>query len=348
VYLLLGEERYLRNSVTAELRKAAMAGGIAGLNDDQFNASSATPQQVVAAARTLPMLAKWRWVLVSDVERWEGKAETESKAQDLAVLADYLTQPSPSTLLVLSAEKLTGKNRLLTAAKKLNGVVECAALPRNELLTWLSAQANSRKTPVSRSAAELLLEVIGTELSALEEAIERLSLFAGAGKNIDETTVEQLIPIVPTATVWELLDAIARRKVRSALETLARVYDPSDRGLRLIGLLLWSARQLLRFQGARQRGMGREEAAKAAGIPPFKARDVEATARELSPAELESWLIALRDADLALKGGSRRPPQNVLESLVLQLCGAPALGSPQATSQPSPSGKASAAPFTGQ
>jgi DNA polymerase-3 subunit delta len=98
------------------------------------------------------------------------------------------------------------------------------------------------------------------------------------------------------------------------------VYDPQDRGLRLLGVLAWSTRQLLRFDAAVRGGASPDQAAVRAGAPPFKARELSQQVKALSRAELERGPELLARLDLELKGGSRRPPQAVLESAILRLC----------------------------
>jgi DNA polymerase III subunit delta len=77
-------------------------------------------------------------------------------------------------------------------------------------------------------------------------------------------------------------------------------------------------RQLLSFEAALRSGARPEDAAKAAGVPPFRARELSARIRGVSRGELERWLVALAEADLALKG-SRRPARAVLETLLLAM-----------------------------
>jgi DNA polymerase-3 subunit delta len=120
--------------------------------------------------------------------------------------------------------------------------------------------------------------------------------------------------------VWQLVDAVGRRDAGRALRALSEVYDPSDRGLRLVGVLAWSTRQLLKFESATRAGSRPPEAAKAAGVPPFKARELADQVRLLSREKLEGWLATLSEVDLALKGGTARPPRAVMEEAVLSLC----------------------------
>jgi DNA polymerase-3 subunit delta len=153
------------------------------------------------------------------------------------------------------------------------------------------------------------------------DAVERLCLYAGEGAEVTEEHVAECLVRLRTATIWELVDAVGRRDVGRALTTLHDVYDPQDRGIRLVGVLAWSARQLVKFESATRAGLAPEEAARRAGAPPFKARELARQARRIPRAELERWLETLSGVDLALKGGSKRPAKAVLEHAILELCG---------------------------
>src|SRR5690606_14081220 len=69
VYLLVGSERLFSDQVVRALKEATLVGGVAGLNEDQFTAGEVEVDAVLAAARTLPMMARRRWVLVRQLER---------------------------------------------------------------------------------------------------------------------------------------------------------------------------------------------------------------------------------------------------------------------------------------
>jgi DNA polymerase-3 subunit delta len=145
-------------------------------------------------------------------------------------------------------------------------------------------------------------------------------LYVGDGAEIGEDAVATCIVRLRTASVWELVSAIGRRDAGRALAALADVYDPQDRGLRLLGVLAWSTRQLLRFDAALRAGASPDRAAIAAGAPPFKARELSQQLKALPRADLERWPELLARLDLELKGGTRRPPLAVLESAILKLC----------------------------
>lgn len=324
VYLVAGDEPFLASNVVLALKAAAIKGGVAGLNEEQFQAGESDVDRAISAARTLPMMAKRRFVLVRGVERWEPKAggKSEGKLTDkdpLEKLCDYAKAPATSTVLVL-AGALDKRRKLYTQAKADGFLVVCDPLARADLPHWIEERVRARGCKVSPSVADLLAELTGPELSPVADAVERVCLYVGDGNEITEDAVSTCVVRLRTASVWELVSAVGRRDAGAALTALADVYDPQDRGLRLLGVLAWSTRQLLRFESALRGGASPDQAAIRAGAPPFKARELSQQVKALSRAELERWPELLASLDLELKGGSRRPPQAVLEAAILRLC----------------------------
>ncbi len=166
----------------------------------------------------------------------------------------------------------------------------------------------------------LLAAIAGPQLSSVDDAIERLSLYVGAGSAIDGDAVSTCVARVRAADTWALVEAVGARDLGRALTTLADAYDPREGGLMLLGALAWSVRQLARFQAALESGASTEEAARRAGaLNMYRARELAAKARTMRSKEVERWLLVLAETDLALKS-SRRTPDAVLEGMLTQLC----------------------------
>lgn len=319
-YLIVGEEQFLVRAAVGALRRATLSGGIEGLNDDVFDAAETSIEQVLAAARTLPMMAPKRFVFIRQIERWEGKETKQKGTGALDRLLEYATHPAESTVLVATAATLDKRRRLYTAARKADFLVTCDPLSLSQLSSWVRERAKTLGHPIDPSAVELIANLCGPELSQVDDALERLSLYVGARNPItEEATAECVVRVRPT-TVWELVSAVGERDLGRALSALEQVFEPQDRGLRLLGVLAWQTRQLLKFESARRSGASPEEAAKRAGAPPFKANDLARQVKRIPKAQLESWLPALSRLDLALKGGSQRPAKAILEHALIQLC----------------------------
>lgn len=331
VWLLTGEERLLRDQALAAITKAALAGGLAELNLDKFTAGEASIDKVLAATRTVPMMAKRRVVFVRGLERWDssaaghGEAEGEGEADIKALppldrLAEYAKTPIDTTVVVLVAEKLDGRRKLVAAAKKGGFLVDCATVDGRQLPGWIAARAQAKGHTIDHDTCELIAQIAGPELSYLDDVIERLSLYVGQGKPITEDAVATCVTRVRLADTWKLVDAASTKDLGKVLALFADVYDPRDRGLPLVGAIAWSLRQLLKLDSALREGASIDEAARAAGIyPAFRARDHAKKLKAFRPRELERWLVVVQETDVALKS-SRRSADAILEEMFTRLC----------------------------
>lgn len=328
VYLVVGEERVLSDRVINTLRSVALQGGAADFNQEVVTAGEVGVDRVLSAVRTVPMMAPRRFVLVRSVERWEPSAaasqsKTKTKTKEASVqpmdkLTDYVQQPVDTACLVLVAPKLDKRRKIVTVAKKAGFLVECEPITRNALPRFITQEASQRGHDMAHDVADLLAEIAGPELAGVLDAIERLSLYVGDRAPITTDDVAACVTRIRPESVWTLVGAVARRDAATALSVLFDVYEPQDRGLRLVGVLAWSTRQLLRFAVAFRGGASPEQAAVAAGAAPFKAREMAGQVRNLEIQEIERWLRILAETDLALKG-SRRPSRAVLESAILTM-----------------------------
>jgi len=317
MYVVVGEERLLRDQVVAELRTASLAGGLADFNEDRFTAGEADVEAVIAAARTVPMMARRRFVIVRGAERWDA-SEGATSAFDR--LAEYATSPVDSTCLVIVGSKLDGRRRLAVAARKQGFMVTCDPLDARAVPAWIAGRCEAKGHIIDREVAELLAALAGPDLSTLDDAIERLSLYAGPAAPIDEVAVGACVARVRTADTWAMVDAVGARDLARAVRTLDDAYDPRDRGLPLLGALAWSVRQLAKYQAALASGAGPDEAARIAGVfQPHRARELAAKARAIPAREVERWILVLAETDMALKG-SRRTPEAILEDMLTRLC----------------------------
>ena len=317
LYLVAGEERLLRDEVVRELRAASLGGGVAAFNEDKFTAGESAVDTILSAARTVPMMAPRRFVLVRSAERWDS-AEAEGSPFDR--MAEYAGAPVDSTCLIIVATKIDGRRKLMTQARKQGFLVACEPLDSRSLPGWIADRFAAKGHAVDRDVAELLAALAGPDLSSVDDAVERLSLYAGPGAAVDEAAVGACVARVRTADTWALVDAVGGRDLGKALRTLADAYDPRERGLPLLGALAWSIRQLTRYQAAIESGASQDEAAKRAGVfQPYRARELAAKARAVRPREVERWMLVLAETDLALKS-SRRNADSILEDMLTRLC----------------------------
>ncbi len=319
LYIVTGDDSFLRDQVVAAIRAASLGDAVADFNEDKFTAGEVDVERVVSAARTVPMMSSRRFVLVRGVERWDVGDSEKKSVGPLDALAAYAASPIASTCVVLCASKLDGRRKLSALAKKGDFVVTCDPIARSALPKWVVDRCAALGHTVETDVADFIAEIAGPELAYVSDAVERLSLYVGEKAPITEQAVSECVVRVRRADTWALVAAVGARDLKAALRLLVDVYDPRDRGLLLLGAIAWSMRQLAKYHAAVSVGASSEEAAQKAGVPPFRARELVMRAKSVQTRDVERWLITLAETDLALKS-SRKPPDAILEEMLIRLC----------------------------
>jgi DNA polymerase-3 subunit delta len=311
LYFVYGKERFLVDRAVDLLRQRVLDPRTKDFNYELFTGKDARAASIVQAARTLPMMARRRLVLVRDLD--------EMKADEMAQLVPYVTAPCRETCLVLVADKADQRLKLVAACKKHGVLLKLDPLYERELPGFVREEARARGVKFEPGAAELLCDEIGADLGQLADAVERLAIFVGGDRAVSAGDVEATVASTRQRSVFELANAVGEGSRARALEVLGAMLASRESGVRIVALLarhvrqLWSARELL----ARGR-MSKFDLAAALGIPPFFADGIEAQARRFDRAGFQRMHAALYRADLALKS-SRLDDGRILEQLVLEM-----------------------------
>jgi DNA polymerase-3 subunit delta len=314
VYLLVGTERLLVERAVSALRNAIDSKGVPGFNVEVFDGKGLDAARVISAARTLPMMAETRLVLLRHVDAMTPTEQTH--------LAAYLDDPSDSTCLVLTGTKLDGRAKLAKLAKKKGYLVETKPLRGRELREFVGAEAASRQHKIMPQAVEALVDAVGDDLAAIDDALERLSLFVGAGQRIDAEAVRMCVTRIRVESVWSLVDAIGLKDRRKGITAAQSLLDDREPPLRLLAMVARQLRMVARMREALSEGLRPQDAAKRAGAPPFKAADLTESARRFTADSLGDAFALIAQTDKALKS-SKRPPDVILQDAVLELCADP-------------------------
>lgn len=308
--VLVGDESFLIGRAVDALRRAVVGEGPRGFNEDIFEGKGTKAASVLSAAQTLPMMASTRLVLLRHVDQM---TPTEQ-----AALGEYLLAPAETTCLVMTAHKLDGRGKLAKAAKKSKAWVDAKPLRRGALRGFAQAEARSRGHALLGPAVDALLDALGEDVAAVDDALERLSLFVGPGAAIDADAVHACVTRVRADSIWALVDAVGLRQRDKALAAASSLLADREPPLRILAMVARQLRMVARMRQALADGLRGADAAKQAGAPPFKADELARAAKRFRLSELGTAFETLSEVDLMLKG-SRRPPETILQEGILRL-----------------------------
>jgi DNA polymerase-3 subunit delta len=332
VYFIYGEEELLVEEALKRLRDLLSAEVDADFNIEVFEAPEAGAERIVDSAETVPMMSSRRLVIARDVDR------LTRKEQD--VLSAYLDRPNPDTTLVLVAHipghgeqrdsktlKRVEASSLFKKGKVVGEVMKFSMAGRGrqqKIEEWVGKAFKKRGKRIDPAALQMLLERVGRELRDLEDAVERLSLFASDRNTIEMSDISEVVVSAAEQPIFELVDAVADRRRDISIYLLNILLRQGESPERIFGLLLRQFRLIARCKSL---SVDHDYAAVASqlGIPPFLVSKCLQQARKYSSDRLRSAFGEFKRAQIELhSSGYMGEPDyraHVLEKLIVNVVG---------------------------
>jgi DNA polymerase-3 subunit delta len=292
VYVLGGEHPLLYQRALAKLVERVVEPATRAFNYDAFEAKAAGASAILAAARTVPMMAQRRLVVARDTDLLG--------ADDLASLAVYLENPAPWTVLLLHVSKIDGKRKLFQVAKK-KGFLHDLPPPR-PIGPWIRGEAKRAGAQLEDDAARRLQEIIGEDVSRLATCIEQLALYVGDRKVITAADVDELIAETRERSVFDLTDAIGRGDRERAMRAAARLFAQRESAVGVAMMLARHVRQLGQIRELLAQRASTTQIQEALKLPPFIVNQLIPQARRYAVISLARAVRLVSQADVDLKG----------------------------------------------
>lgn len=284
LYLLVGEDDLEKSAVAAEFAEIVEE-GLRPFNVDRLYGGDAKVDALIEAARTLPMMAPRRIVIVLEAEKLLiPKRESQAAEADQARLEQLLQAPPAHATVVFICGPLDERRRVVKLLLKQAEVVDCGTIvDAADAERWLKRRVAKEGANLEPAAVTALVERTGVDLARLRAGLERVLLYAMGEPMVTAQDVRQAVPAAPEAQVdFGIAKAIWRNDAADALRELGLALD-------------------------------------AGGIPYMLMGQLRAAAEKLPAARLPDAIDAVFRADLALKS-SGGEPRVLLERLIVELC----------------------------
>jgi DNA polymerase-3 subunit delta len=341
LFVLYGSDRLaVRERREALLREYLPPGDDTALS--RLDGQKCSADDLARAVQALPFFGDRRIVLVDDLlTRFESKrrrgggaadaAGEETGAEDSETPApaakndparpfiQALSSIAPTTTVILWERGSVLKSNSLLKALAKTGTVESYDAPKaGEIEDWIFARARSKGARLKPDVPRLLAEHLGGDLEVLDEELNKLSLFAGAGETVDVAMVRLLTPQTRQADTLQLLNAASDRRTAEALSLLHELLDGGVAPVAVIGMLGSQVRKLLQVQALAARRLPAPEIAQRQAMHPYAARMAVESLRHHTPAGLRDLHMRLVQTDQAIKTG-QADGAAALELLVLDM-----------------------------
>lgn len=293
ITFIVGSDLFQHRLLTDEIRKAVFPNGSGGLNDDTFDGKGADLSSIFDLANTLPMLSPQRFIFIRNAEATSEKDQTQ--------WLRYLKAPSPSAVLVASAQKLDKRTKFAKTLVEADVVVEAEPPKPRDVPSWIDRLAKRNEISVAPAAKMALAEAVGSDLGRLDQEIGRLALFVHPEKTISEKAVTSTVLQTTGENVFAWTDQIVEGRWKESVSTLHHLIEEGSPELVLVSMLVRHLRILLKAKDAAATSARGGELTSLLGVPPFLVSRYMDQCRRLQRSALLKALDHLATLDRELK-----------------------------------------------
>ena len=296
IYFLMGDEPYYIDKIAQFISDNVLTSEEKGFNQMVLYGKETSLEQVLANAKRYPMMSEKQVVIVK---------EAQHLSRNIEDLCPYAENPKTSTVLVFCYKyKKLDKRKKLHKTLLANGnvIFESKKLYENQVSDWIRLMLKQKGYAISHKAAILLVEYLGTDLSRINNELEKLQLLLPDKTEIDPALIEKHIGISKDYNNFELKKAIGERNVVKATRIINYfAQNPKDNPFVVtVSLLHNFFTQLLQYHGLADHSP--KNVSSALRINPYFVSEFQTASRNYPMKRVSNIITYLRELDLKGKG----------------------------------------------
>jgi DNA polymerase-3 subunit delta len=295
IYFLMGEEPYYIDKLTEFIEENVLQEHERDFNQTILYGRDVTIEDVIGSAKRFPMMADRQVIIVR---------EAQELSRTIDKLEAYAENPQPTTVLVFAYKyKILDKRKKITKLLDKVGVVyESKKLYENQVGDWIKRVLAAQGYGIEPKAAAILLEFLGTDLSKINNELEKLKIILPKGHILSPSDIEENIGFSKDFNNFELRKAIGEKNQVKAYQIIDYFsQNPKDNPLVVTtGLVFGFFSQLLQYHGLKDKSQ--MNAAKVLKVNPFFVKDFEVAFRNYPMKKVSTIVSALRTLDVKSKG----------------------------------------------
>ncbi len=314
IYFLMGDEPYFIDEISNYIENNVLSEEEKGFNQVVLYGLDVTIEDIISNAKRFPMMAEKQVVIVK---------EAQNLSRTIEKLESYIENPQPSTVLVLCYKyKTIDKRKKLYKQLQKNAVVfESKKLYDYQMGDWIKEVLNKKGYQIEPKAMLMLVEFLGTDLSKINNELEKLQIILPENSTITPNDIEENIGISKDFNNFELQKAIGSKDVVKANQIINYFSkNPKDNPLVMTLALLNSFfTKLLIYHSLKDKS--KTSVAKSLKINPYFVSDYSSAGRNYPMRKISQIISLLHDADVKSKGvGANSLPQSeILKELLFKI-----------------------------
>ena len=293
VYLLYGEEAYLRKQYKDRLKKALCADGDT-MNFHYCEGKDVNVPQIIDLAETLPFLAERRVLLIENSGLFKRGGET---------LADYLKAPCDTAFFIFAETEVDKRSKLYKAAALAGCCVEFGAQNEETLKKWILSLVKQEGKQITQQGLSYFLNKTGTDMENIRMELEKLFSYCLGRDSILPEDVDAVCVTRISSRIFDMINAIADKRQKAALELYYDLLALKEPPMRILFLIARQCNMLLQVKELKAKGFDQKKIGEKIGLPGFVAGKYVAQAAKFKVQELRRAVERCVEAEEAVKTG---------------------------------------------
>ena len=314
IYFLMGEEPYYIDKISNYIENNILAEEEKGFNQMVLYGRDVSIDDIISNAKRYPMMAERQVVIVK---------EAQDLSRTIEQLAKYAESPQPSTVLVINYKykKIDKRKALFKTINKMGVVFESKKLYENQVPEWIRHTLSAKQYSITPKAAQMLVEFLGTDLSKINNELEKLQLIVTEGTQITPEVIEENIGISKDFNNFELRKAIGEKdrvKANQIINYFAE--NPKENPFVVTVALLFNFfSQLLHYHGLNDKSP--RAVASSLRINPYFVSEYTNAARNFPMKKVSEVISILREYDVKGKGvgANALPTRDLLKEMMVRV-----------------------------
>ncbi|MCI8846130.1 MAG: DNA polymerase III subunit delta [Lachnospiraceae bacterium] len=293
MYLLYGEEAYLRKQYRDRLKKAMIS------DDDTMNYSYLEGKDisigaVIDLAETLPFFADRRVVVVENSGLFKHGGEQ---------LAQYLASLAETAYFVFVETEIDKRSKLFKTVSSQGTAVEFPIQSEATLKKWILGMIKREGKQITEPALHYFMEKTGTDMENIRKELEKLMCYCMEREAVREEDIEEICTKRISSHIFDMINAIADKKQKKALDLYYDLLALKEPAMRILFLIARQFNLLLQVKELKKQGLDNKSIGAKVSLPPFIAGKYAAQAAKFRTSDLRTALEACVEAEEAVKTG---------------------------------------------
>lgn len=292
VYLLYGEEEYLKKQYRDRLKNAIV--GDDTMNYSYYDSDNASVKDIIDVCETMPFFAQKRLVVMENTGFLKSSNEE---------LADYIKHIPDYLIIVMVEKEVDKRNKVYKAIDAVGYVCEMKPQTTATLEKWIAGLLAKDSLRISRDACDLILDKTGAGMDYIKQEPEKLASYCQGREVVTVEDVEKVCATQTTSHIFDMISAIANKKQQQALDLYYDLLELKEPPMRILYLIVRQFNGILQVKDLMSRGVSGKEIASRIGAAPFVAGKYQAQAKYFEMSTLLDALNECARTEEAVKQG---------------------------------------------